>query len=98
MRTITRSSIVALAVGGTLAVSGPALAHVQICTPGAGDPVLEPEPFHGSMPGNAPEENFLDNPNYGSRGFHPIHESLHLSEAAAQRNITVVVVGGTGTC
>lgn len=93
-----RSIVVAAASAALLSLGGPALAHVhQVCTPGSGDPLIQPEPFHGSMPGNADESNFLDNPNYGSRGFHPIHESLHLSEAADVRAISVVVVG-SGTC
>lgn len=92
------SIVVAAASAALLSIGAPALAHVhQICTPGSGDPLIQPEPYHGSMPGNADESTFIGNPNYGSRGFHPIHESLHLSQAADTRNISVVVVG-TGTC
>lgn len=78
-----------------LGTATPALAHVhQICTPGAGDPLIQEEPYHGTLPGasGATRQDLDTNPNVGSRGFHPIHESLHLTTATS-RNITVVVAG-----
>lgn len=95
-----KRTIVAVAGAALMSVAGPALAHThQICTPGSGDPIIQPEPFHDSLPGQSENTRAdLDtNPNYGSRGFHPIHESLHLSEGADERAITVVVVG-SATC
>lgn len=88
-RTLLATGVVAMVLG----TATPALAHThQICTPGVGDPLIQPEPYHDSLPGasGATRQDLDTNPNYGSRGFHPIHESLHLT-TATERNITVVV-------
>ncbi|MFP5308010.1 MAG: hypothetical protein ACLGIR_00335 [Actinomycetes bacterium] len=98
---VTRRHLVAAAAAAALStISAPAAAHThQVCTPGNGDPLIQPEPYHGSMPGESggTRQDVGSNPNHGSRGFHPIHESLHLSNAAGQRAITVVV-SGTAVC
>lgn len=89
-----RTVVVAGAAAFLMGIAGPASAHThQVCTPGAGDPYIEPEPYHGGLPGNSEStrQDLGTNPNFGSRGFHPIHESLHLSQAEGKRRITVVV-------
>lgn len=98
MKVTRRRLVVAVAATALTTISAPASAHThQVCTPGNGDPIIQPEPYHGSMPGGsgATRQDVGSNPNHGSRGFHPIHESLHLSNAAGQRAITVVVHGST---
>lgn len=72
----------------------------QICTPGAGDPVLAPEPFHEEDPtGGA----ILNNPNvneaqYLTWGLHPLHHFLHLGPSSGERAITVIRLGTGATC
>lgn len=72
----------------------------QICTPGAGDPILAPEPFHGEDPtGGA----ILNNPNvsptqYATWGLHPLHHFLHLGPSSGERAITVIRLGTGATC
>ena len=83
----------ALLVSISVATSGRAYAHEhQICTPGAGDPVLKEEPFHGGDPTNGA---ILNNPhvtqaNYDAWGLHPLHNFLHVGPAGDNRAITIV--------
>jgi len=77
----------------SLATSGIVAAHAhQICTPGAGDPVIDPEPVHGDDPSGGA---ILNNPNvtlaaYTTWGMHPIHHFLHIGPSSDTRAITVV--------
>lgn len=89
-----------LAVLTSLATVGIVTAHGhQICTPGAGDPVVDPEPFHGQDPSGGA---ILNNPNvtltaYTAWGMHPIHHFLHIGPSRDSRAITVVRTD-TATC
>jgi len=84
---------VALAVLASLANIGIVAAHGhQICTPGAGDAVIDPEPFHGQDPSGGAIQS---NPNvsssaYTAWGMHPIHHFLHIGPSNGSRAITVV--------
>ena len=77
----------------SLAAAGPVSAHGhQICTPGRGDPIIDPEPFHGQDPTNGA---ILSNPNvtaaaYAAWGLHPIHHFLHIGPSVDARAISVV--------
>ena len=91
---------VALTSTVTLVTPGAADAHEhQICTPGAGDPVLPEEPFHGEDPtGGA----ILNNPNVtaanlGTWGLHPLHNFLHKGPSSLEREVTIIRTD-TETC
>ena len=99
-RMFTILAALALLASISLATGGTARAHEhQICTPGAGDPVLKQEPFHGGDPSNGA---ILNNPhvteaNYNRWGLHPLHNFLHLGPSADNRAITIVRTD-TATC
>lgn len=100
MFTLLRRALVAALVLSVATVASAAAHGHQICTPGGGDPVIDPEPFHGDDPtGGA----ILHNPNvdeaqYNAWGLHPIHHFVHLGPSAGSRAITVVRTGTLATC
>ena len=97
VRVVAAGCVIAAVLFGGASVAG---AHEhQICTPGGGDPVLSPEPFHGDDPSGGA---ILNNPNVGATqyatwGMHPLHHFLHLGPSAGSRAITVVRLP-TGSC
>ena len=97
-----RLLLILVAMAAMAVVSGDtASAHEhQICIPGAGDPVLAPEPFHGEDPSGGA---ILNNPNvnptqYATWGLHPLHHFLHLGPSGGERAITVIRLGTGVTC
>ncbi len=99
MRRLLLALMITTALLGMMAGAASAHEH-QICTPGAGDPVLAPEPFHGEDPtGGA----ILNNPNvdpaqHARWGLHPLHHFLHLGPSSGERAITVIRLGTGATC
>jgi hypothetical protein len=100
MRTQLRRAVIG-AIVLSLTVAGSAAAHDhQVCTPGAGDPLIGAEPFHGQDPSGGA---ILNNPNvspvqYAAWGMHPIHHFLHFGRSADTRAITVIRIGTTASC
>lgn len=92
---MTRPMMLALSAALLLALgvaSGVSAHGHQVCTPGAGDPLIAPEPFHGDDPSGGA---ILTNPHvsetaYEAWGLHPIHHFLHIGPSADTRGITVV--------
>ncbi len=99
MRRLLPALVMTTALLATM-VSGVSAHEHQICTPGAGDPVLSPEPFHGQDPSGGAIRN---NPNvneaqYTTWGLHPLHHFLHLGPSSGERAITVIRLGTGATC
>ena len=99
MRRLLLILVVMAAMVGTMVDTAGAHEH-QICTPGTGDPVLSPEPFHGQDPSGGA---ILNNPHvrddqYAAWGMHPLHHFLHLGPSREERAITVIRLGTGATC